>query len=60
MIYMVVNLRTEERGQFPSAWDVAMYLWGRDLTDFAIYKYGVRVQWLNGDLAAMQTALEAN
>lgn len=59
MIYLVVNLRTQERGGFNTAWDVAHYMWGRDLTDYRIYKRGVAVQWLSTNFTALAVALEA-
>jgi hypothetical protein len=58
MMYLVINLLTEERGVFETPRDVATYMWGRDFEHFAIYVCR-RFPWLDGDLAAFEKALEA-
>lgn len=54
--YTVVNLRTQERGTFRDAHDVAMYMWGRDFERYQILKNGVAFDWQDG---AFEQALEA-
>lgn len=57
MLYLVINLDTEERGIFQTPHDVRTYMWGRDFTRYAIYVCR-RFSWNDGDLKAFETALE--
>jgi hypothetical protein len=59
MMYIVINLLTEERGVFETAHGTALYMWGRDFEQYRIFKRGVIFPWLDGDLAAFEQALEA-
>jgi hypothetical protein len=58
MMYLVINLDTQERVVFETPQDVATYMWGRDFAQYAIYICR-RFPWLDGDLAAFEKALEA-
>ena len=42
--------------QFDTAHDAAMFMWGRDFGDYAVYR---RFSWTDGDLHAFERALEA-
>jgi hypothetical protein len=57
--YAVENIATQERGTFPTAHDVAMFMWGRDFEAYRVYRYGVLFPWQDGDLHAFERALEA-
>lgn len=58
MLYLVINLDTEERGTFTSARDLAVFMWGRDKSRYALYRCA-RQPWPNGDIVSFQKALEA-
>lgn len=57
--YAIIDLRTQERGTFTTAHDVAMFMWGRDFRHYRILRRGERFPWLDGDLAAFERALES-
>lgn len=56
MIYLIVNLHTQERGVFKDIRDVKSYMWGRDFAEYAIYVCR-RFPWVNGDIGAFERAL---
>lgn len=58
MIYLVINLDTEERGTFRTARELAVFMWGRDTTRYALYRC-LRQPWPNGDIVTVEKALEA-
>lgn len=55
-VCLVVKIATEEQWEFFSAHDAAMFMWGRDFEEYAIYR---RFVWTDGDLRAFEKALEA-
>ena len=57
--YTVINLRTQERGAFTRARDVAVFMWGRDFREYVVRKNGAIFSWPTDNLAAFETALEA-
>ena len=57
MRYLVINLKTEERGLFSTARDVKTYMWGRDFKEYAIYVC-YPFPWEDGDLGKFERALE--
>lgn len=58
MIYLVINLDTDERGTFRTAHDLAVFMWGRDKSRYALYRCARQV-WPNGDIVSFTKALEA-
>ncbi len=57
MRYLVINLATEERGLFETAHEVAMFMWGRDFAEYAIYVCSP-FPWSDGDLKKFERALQ--
>jgi len=56
--YRVVSLHSGEVWDFATPYDVAMHMWGRDVTAYAVFKHGVR--WPRrggGELGAYERAL---
>lgn len=56
--YVIFDAVTEEEGQFQTAHDVALFLWGRSPTRYHIKRYGCRVWWREGDVAEIERGLE--
>lgn len=57
--YRVVSLYDGEVWDFKTAHDVAMHMWGRDITMYIVFKRGHR--WprrVGGELTAYERALE--
>jgi hypothetical protein len=58
MLYLVINLDTEEKGIFTTARDLAVFMWGRDCTRYALYRCA-RQPWPSGSIVTIEKVLEA-
>lgn len=57
MLYLVINIATEERGVFTTARDLCLYMWERDFAQYHIYVCR-RFPWSQRDIGALEKALE--